>query len=216
MLIIYCLHGDELETEIIAKKMREKCGIDIYVGNPLARKKKVRFVERDINRSFGTRGTLEARRASRVKIDLLKRKDDLIIDLHRTTAQMPPCAIITNLEQLKLVSLTNITKVVYMTSEFSSGYSLIEHIPNSFSLEFYPDEKSIREVEKAIELGNKGKVRNKRFEVYKLVEIVKGDRDLKIKNFRRSRNGTYPVFSGELAYKGIKFLNTIREVVNIS
>lgn len=215
MLLVYCLHGDEVATEKIALRMEEKLGIEIYLGNPVARRRKVRFVESDLNRSFNKRGTREAKRAIVIKKALLHSKHNLIIDLHATKAVMPPCAIITDLKQLYLVARTGIKRVIYFTQEFSSGGSLIENIPNAFSIEIYPSKESIKFLENAVALAAKGKIIRRVFDVYFVIEIVKGKTDLSIQNFKKFEDGSYPLFSGEPAYRGIKFLRARKKNISL-
>lgn len=208
MLLIYCLHGDELITEQVAKKFNKEYGIEIYLGNPTARAKKVRFVESDLNRSFGKTGTLEADRAQEIINEIGQLDEDLILDLHTTKAKMLPIAIITDLDQLKLVARTGLSKVIYMNKEFSTGGSLIENIPNSVSIEVHEDEEGKKVLEDAILNAMTNEVQIKEFEVYEVIEIVKGEKDLNLKNLEKLPDGTYPVFAGETSYKNVKYLKT--------
>lgn len=206
MTLIYCLHGDETVTEQIAKQLNKELEIEIILGNPKAREKEVRFIESDLNRSFNKIETYESDRARELQT-ILKNKD-FIIDLHTTSAVMDPVAIITNDEQLQLVAKTGMKKVVFMNKDFSIGGSLIENIPNSFSIEFHPDEGSCNKVKDYIRSAFNGKQISNEFEIYEVIEIVKGEYDPKIRNLEILPDGTYPIFSGERSYKGISFLRT--------
>lgn len=227
MLIIYCLHGDELVTEEIALELNRQDGIPIYLGNPAARAKKVRFIDTDLNRSFRLEtASLESRRAKEIinelsdvalsRSGLSTSKYDLIIDLHTTKAKMPPCAIITSLDQLGLVSKIGIERVICMTEKFSSGGSLIENIPGSVSVEIFPDRKSIRFIKKSIKSAKLNRNLVNEFNVFFVEEIVRGEKDTSIVNFEQMGDGSYPVFAGETSYKDVKYLKTRMEVVKLS
>lgn len=215
MTLIYCLHGDEIATEQVAKQLNKELGVEIILGNPKAREKQIRFIESDLNRSFGKTGTYESNRANELMELLNSKNEGLIIDLHTTNSGMPPVAIITNLKQLKLVARTGIQKIIYMNEEFSAGGSLIENVPNSFSIEFSPDTKSAENVKAFIRSAFEGKIKVDKVEVYEVIEIARGEHDPKIQNFIKLPDGTYPVFSGEKAYKGISFLRTKKRSIII-
>ncbi len=208
MILIYCLHGDEIVTEQVAKQLNKELAVEIILGNPKAREKQIRFTESDLNRSFGKTGTYESNRAKELAALLGEKKNELVIDLHTTYSGMPPVAIITNLDQLKLVAKTGLRKVIYMNKEFSTGGSLIENVSNAFSIEFSPDKESIGTVKQLIKNALEEKAVVNKIEVYEFIEIVKGEYNPQIKNFKRLSDGTYPVFSGEKSYKGISFLRT--------
>lgn len=218
MLLIYCLHGDEVVTEEVALKVsKKKPEVNILLGNLKARKKQVRYIETDLNRSFGIgQESMESKRAEDLKEQLNSSSHKLIIDLHTTKAEMSPCVIVTDLNQLNLAGKIGIERVIYMTPEFSSGASLIENIENSISLEFHPDKESKTTVCNKILQIQPNKNVITAFEVYFLKEIVKGAFDPKIKNFQELSDGTYPVFSGEPAYKGVKYLKTQKKKIKLS
>lgn len=218
MLIVYCLHGDELQTEKIAKKLKENFNdIDTIIGNPEARKAQKRFIETDLNRSFNLQEeTLESKRAKKLQDLIAQTNHELLIDLHTTKAKMPPVAIITDLDQLKLVSRVGISRVIYMTPKFSSGGSLIENVKNAFSIEFYRDQKSEELVYDKLRQAYKKKRKIDKFEVYFLEEIVNGDYDPSIKNFQRLPDGSYPIFSGETSYENVKYLKTRKKIIKLS
>ncbi|MCK4729794.1 MAG: succinylglutamate desuccinylase/aspartoacylase family protein [Candidatus Aenigmarchaeota archaeon] len=216
MLLIYCLHGDEIITEKIAKQLNKKYGINILLGNPEARNKQIRFSESDLNRSFNKRGTQESQRAKELKQILSKRNEDIIIDLHTTTAKMPPIGIITNLKQLKLASRLGVENLILMNDRFSTGGSLIENIPNSISLEIYPDKKSIKDAKRMILNSRNPEMKLKSFNIYEIISSVKIESVEKdITNLQELNDGHYPVFYGEKAYKDIAYLKARKKVITL-
>ncbi len=219
MVLVYCLHGDELMTEKVAKELQYEFGeIEIVLGNPVARESEKRFIESDLNRSFNSnKKTAEAKRAKELIKILGGFNDNLIIDLHTTKANMPPVAIVTDLSQIALVSRLGMDKAIYMPPQFSSGGSLIENVSNAVSIEFFADADSKSMVKNFIRSAyafDSSKIDE--LEVYFVEEIVKGRNDPEIENFRKLRDGSYPVFSGEPAYKGVKYLKTRKKRISLT
>jgi len=216
MLLIYCLHGDELASEEIAKQLNKEFGIKILIGNPKARKRKIRFIESDLNRSFKKSGTYESNRAEELRQFLLKSNEDLIIDLHITTAKMIPVGIMTDPKQLNFAARLGLSDVVLMNKRFSKGGSLIENIPNSISLEIYPDKNSIKQAKRFILNGLTPEQKTDNFNIYEVVNIVKKeDAERNAENMRKLKNGYYPIFYGEKAYKKVAYLETRKSTVTI-
>ena len=210
------MHGDEIITEKIAKQLNKEYRINILLGNPEAREKQVRFTESDLNRSFNMKGTYESQRAQELKQILSERNEDLIIDLHTTTAKMPPMGIITNIKQLELASRLGVENLILMNERFSTGGSLIENIPNSISLEIYPDKKSIEDAKRIILNGRNPEMKLRSFNIYEIISITKMESaEKEITNLQKLNDGHYPVFYGEKAYKDIGYLKAKKKVITI-
>jgi len=216
MTLVYCLHGDELITENIAKKFKKEhpFELEILLGNPKARASQVRYLESDLNRSFNHVGTYEAQRAQKLKKLFLNKNDDLVLDLHTTTTEMPPLGIITNLNQLPLAARLGIKDLVLMSKKFSTGGSLIENVAKSISIEIFPNKESIKFAQVLLVNALDPKKKRKTFNVYEVTDIVKkvDNKNNNIKNFSALPDGSYPIFYGEKAYKDIAYLKTTRTV----
>ncbi|MEK7525006.1 MAG: succinylglutamate desuccinylase/aspartoacylase family protein [Patescibacteria group bacterium] len=137
LLVVGGLHGDESSGVDLVRRL-QKVGLNnikAVVANPEAVGKKVRFLETDMNRSFGveTPISLEERRASNLKKEFLV--CDAVIDVHNTRARGTTCAITVcepNKFHLGLATYFGFTKVVVM----SPSGSLISVCPDrSISLE---------------------------------------------------------------------------------
>ncbi len=213
--LIYCLHGDEIITEEIAKDLECENNISVLLGNPLARKRKVRYIDTDLNRSFQKELGYEASRAIEIKKFFQNKEYDLIIDLHSTKARMPPVAIITNSVQLEYVGKLGLKKAVFMNKDFSSGGSLIENVDRAISLEVNFENLDKQAIKRLISTYDNDKIKVRQLEVYEVVEIVKEDKEKEVKNFKKLSDGSFPVFYGEPAYKDVKYLRTVRKIINL-
>jgi len=217
MIIIYCLHGDENTTEPIVKDFCNKNNITCILGNPRARELNVRYIESDLNRSFNKEGTYEAERAKELKNELKDFNDDLVIDIHTTTAVTKPMGIITDLSKLRLASRLGIENLVLMKKEFSSGGSLIENVDNSISIEISTDQESLSFLYETLIKGLDDRSKINKFNLFEVVEIIKkADNKYKdIKNLEKLPDGFYPAFYGEKSYEDIAYLKTVRKNINI-
>ena len=217
MLIVYCLHGDEIVSETIAKKINKEFNIEILLGNPRAREKNVRFIETDLNRSFNKKESYEATRAQELKELLSKENLDLIVDLHTTTSIMPPTAIITDLKQLKMAARLGFQNIIFMNKQFSNGGSLIENVDNAISVEISTNVESIDFVEKSLIKGLSPELKTREFNIYEVVDIIKKEDNIygDVKNLKQLPDGYYPAFYGEKSYKDIAYLKTKRYILTI-
>ena len=188
-LIIRNLHGDE-------NPPREFSGIPAIIGNPEAMRKNVRFIDSDLNRSFGKRNKnakgYEKRRAQ--ELTKLMKDFDVVIDIHRTTAPFAKfTAIITKPEHYKYTLPFHPEYVVVMRH---AKYSLIGNAKVGISLE-YPTHVRSTSNEKPIMM-----------EALDFVEAKKGYRDFKpiVDKCPSSNQTSFPFLVGEKAYNGKCFL----------
>lgn len=90
VVILAAMHGDEtygieLFNEFIKKFPHLAQQVELIIGNELAYKKKVRFIDADMNRQYrDSRLTHESREIKRVEALLKKIDPDYIIDIHTT------------------------------------------------------------------------------------------------------------------------------------
>ena len=108
------------------------------VANPIARAQDKRYIESDLNRSFGVSSprTYEEKRAREIKG--VMNRYDLVVDIHRTVSQSLFCAIVTKLEDVEyaLPYLPEAIIVIDMPT------ALIAHAKHGVALE-YPYEYSV-------------------------------------------------------------------------
>jgi hypothetical protein len=119
ILVIGGTHGDEpIGIAIVEDLIMDRTeGIEGLIANPGAVAKNIRFIETDLNRSFGVVNplTLEEQRAEQIKPYL--KQADLIIEFHDTYAENNTCAIVTGslnpLQQL-LAEYFHMPRIVIM------------------------------------------------------------------------------------------------------
>lgn len=96
ILVIGGMHGNErLGVELVSMlKARKIRDVDAVIANPRAVKQNVRYIEADLNRSFGPghRPTLETTRAK--ELYRLTKKYDLILDFHNTMTAGNDCSFV--------------------------------------------------------------------------------------------------------------------------
>ena len=215
--IIICLHGDELFGLEVMDKLDEN--IPVFIGNPKAIQKKVRYIDIDLNRAFPGKkdGNYEERRAFYLMNKLKKFKH--VIDIHSSSSNLELFGILTepNKEKLQLAKKLGLKKIVLMSEKLANGNSLIDNHDCAISLEIGPHEKkeNVDEVIKIINnpSNHKDDYKSKMFKVF---DIIKGNETkLFIKNFQEVKKGELitkdmkaefdfiPVFVGEKAYKNI-------------
>jgi hypothetical protein len=188
------IHGNETAPYFAACE----AGVPIVCGNPRAAFERKRYVERDLNASFGTKGgeTLEERRAR----ELLKilPVGGPVVDFHTFSCVSEPFTVIVDRAQLPLAALVGIRKVVLMSYSIKSGHALINHRPGVSPEVGQHDSILAREttlqVIKSIRMG-KPRAEIELYEVYGVIP-ERGDHQ----NFIPHRDGFIPVLAGEQAY----------------
>jgi hypothetical protein len=201
--------GDYLYSHIVTKRPTLEYYVEFAIANPVARERKVRYVESDLNRSYnGTASTLEERRADEILAFINRGNFSLVLDLHTTTCKQPPC-LITKSTDHSFVDHSSIRHIVHMGHEIVRA-SLIGVCELAISIEV-----------------NKNEARNELFldvlcddierflaqepcmttkQIY-VVESLLKKTDLPasdipaLRNFQKSKHGFYPILVGENSYK---------------
>lgn len=186
------LHGNETGPV----RALTALGYDFILGNPRAHERNVRFLEQDLNASFGTAtNTYESRRATEL-LQIIP-PDTVVIDFHTTSAVGEVFAILTDLAMLEYARYTGLAKAVLMSHNIKGGHALINH-RNGVSIEIsgYDTQSSFDEtcqVVKSFEQGARREI--ELFEVYDRI-TEPGE----YHNFKLHNEGFYPVLAGEQAY----------------
>lgn len=218
--IVVCIHGTERYG--LSFKIRRGLNVPVFIGNPKALKKNVRFIDKDLNRVFpgNENGCYEERRAKKL-LEKLK-SFDVIIDLHSSSNTISIFGIITkpNTEKINLARAMGLKKLVIMPERFSGGKALIDNVDCGISLEVGPHKrkKNFNEVFDLIINLSKNSF-NKRMEIYEVFDVIEGDKNfgLLIENFRKVKKGQrilqreeffsefdfIPILVGEEAYCNI-------------
>lgn len=221
--IIVCVHGTEpfgLKVIKELKKLHVK-DLEYVVANKKALVEGKRFIDSDLNRSFP--GSPESEDyEERLAHKLLQKIEnfDIIIDLHSTSSDCPPIAIITKKtkKNIKTAKQTGIKRICFMNQDLASGKSLIDHVDCGVSLEVgnHKDEKIVIQavnfiknllISKGLIEGKKEKVNHEFYEVFGLEK----DMNLKLESFKKHKN-YYPVLVDEESYTDIKCLKA-RKIV---
>jgi succinylglutamate desuccinylase len=229
--IVGCVHGDELIGRKIIDRLTEttipeNLKLKLLVANEGAIKKKSRFIESDLNRSFkgNRRGTIEERLAYAIDKELSD--CDYVMDLHSTHADMESVIITTTgtfqrADVKRLIKTVPIGKVVIMSKAIGKGRSLIDTVKAGVSIEFsrtVPLASAFNTIGDAIRNISENKTPKTRKETFKAVNFVKGPADkVSMRNFVlvnkgkpfmvkygkpiRAKYDFYPIFIGEGGYK---------------
>ncbi len=191
---VTAIHGDEPAPTLALASM----GIKQIVGNPLALERRVRFVDKDLNASFGLEGNLyEVRRAKQLINQL--REDETVIDLHTFTGESPPYVIIVDKDQLPLASVLGIQRVVFMAFNPKRGHALINY-RRGISVELGQHEDFSTVFENVRRIVRNLKVRQKKqIELYEV--IGKYTQKGNYKNFKQYKDGYFPLLASDRAYQ---------------
>ena len=214
VLIVGSQHGNELLGGQLYEYLRERpidgLRVDFYLANQRAHKAGVRYVESDMNRSYGPgEQTYERGRAARLLSHLSEHQYDLVLDAHTTTVEQEPCFIAASIDgpAAAFMRACHITNVVVMEHEFVRQ-SLIGHVAQAVSVEIsnsqLTDElfERLRDDLVAYAVGAKPYSRKQVFAVRELLKKTEvSDPDAPMENFRLSSDGFYPVLVGENSYK---------------
>ena len=99
ILAIISTHGNELLgpnvlAYMLAKRSKLLEDIEFIIANPRAYAKNVRYIESDLNRSYGLGlDTYESQRAKVIEERIRLLKPGLVLDFHTTTAEQPDILI---------------------------------------------------------------------------------------------------------------------------
>lgn len=216
ILLLGSQHGNELLGEILFAHITTKRPellphVSYLVGNLKAKKTGVRYIESDLNRSYtGKRTTYEERRAERIRRYIKQGSFSLVLDLHTTTCEQPPCFIIAALSDqiTPFLRASSISKVVHMDHPIVET-SLIGVCSQALSIEVnkdaldevlmeqlcddlarYIDEVPFTEDKMIYQIDG----------LLAKTELSEAETSA-LRNFEKSSQGFYPVLVGENSYK---------------
>lgn len=206
--MVYCQHGNERIGALIVPEL-QSMGVECILGNPKAFLKNTRFIDTDMNRSYG-KGAVEGYEKQRAKT-ILKQVEgsDVVIDIHSTKAAVGAVAILPS-DDKELLSLTvqlGFHRAVVMPHHIVKD-SLIGNAKHSLSLEYgnnIPDVDSmVRELPgKLQKLQFEKPQSGGELEVFYVKDLLPPDfRGAGLRNFRYSKTiKGFPVLVGESRYK---------------
>lgn len=213
LLLLGAQHGDEPLGDKLFDYLQNNRPdmlkyVDFLVANPEARKKSVRFIESDLNRSYnGRNATFEERRAGEILAFIEQGNYDLVLDLHTTTCVQPPCLITASISH-PFITASNISKIVHMNHDIVRS-SLIGVLKTAISIEVNREEidetllKSLVGDIDRFTADKTSEIKKEYYEVAGLLhkfEVSEQEAD-SLKNFHKAKAGFYPVLVGENSYK---------------
>lgn len=215
ILILGSQHGNErlgIKLYEHIKKHRSKLEqhVSYKLANPKAFRQNVRYVETDMNRSYGEdTHSYESSRAAQILRDIDDGSFDLVLDMHTTTCDQPPCLIVDTIRQENklFIRASTVAHIVEMRHPVVNN-SLNSMRSNVVSIEANEHvttpllDSLCDDIERYCQ---KATVNIKRY-VYPITEFVtkseinESEAD-KLVNFQLSLLGFYPVLVGENSYK---------------
>ena len=194
ILFITGLHGDE-QIPVFALATK---GISQVVANPKALSLEKRFINNDLNSSFGIKSRgYESKRAKEI-LNIIPKKS-IVIDLHTFSADSDPFVVIVDKRMVALARQTGLKHIVLMEHNIKKGNALINH-RNGISVEVgkHKDYKSFLTTLKVIDNIKSGVTKNKDVTLYSVFGII--EKKGKYTNFKQHKDGFIPVLAGEKAY----------------
>lgn len=202
--------GDQLYRYIMRQRSELLPFVSYKLANPKAYRANVRFTEDDMNRQYASNSeSYEAKRARYIKKYIADRQFDLVLDLHTTTCQQPPCLIVASVQSdnMRFIDATSILKIVEMKHSLVQS-SINKAISQVVSVELHKtiSKNTLNDLCNDIDRY----IKNRSFDAAKYIYeakalIMKSEtspRDAaKLENFQLSHLGYYPILVGENSYK---------------
>jgi succinylglutamate desuccinylase len=138
-------HGNERIGFAVVRELK-KCGLlehfSVQIGNDLAAKKRRRFIDQDLNRSFpGKRGgNYEERRA--YELGPAIRSADMVIDLHSTTSGLRDALIVTKLDKKTKACVMMIRPKYLLVMDCTKHNALISSAKVGVGFEYGDDSRT--------------------------------------------------------------------------
>jgi aspartoacylase len=216
ILLLGSQHGNELLGEALFSYITDKrpellSSVSYLVGNLKAKKENVRYIDSDMNRSYnGKRSGYEERRAERIRRYIKKESFDLVLDLHTTTCEQPPCLIVASInEQITpFLRASSMMKVVHMDHPIVET-SLIGVCSQALSIEVNKDTLDDELMERLCDDLTHyidGTALSADKTIYQIDSLLaktelSEEKSKTLRNFQKSEYGFYPVLVGENSYK---------------
>jgi hypothetical protein len=192
IILVTGIHGDEKVPLIALTSLH----IKTLAGNPKALMLNKRFIDYDLNACFGIldKGYESLRAKETLK---LIPKNKYVVDFHTTSAKTEPFAIVVDHNLIRLAAQTGLSKVVVMKENIKKGHALINY-RKGISIETgnHDSTEAFKTTIKIIHNLKKGRIG--KVEIFEVYDII-GKRD-DYQNFKKHRDGFYPVLAGEKAY----------------
>lgn len=206
---VAAVHGNEPLPHKALKNIGEK----YVVGNPLALLFNRRYIQRDLNASFGTIGlAYEQFRAPEVLRQL--NKNDLVVDFHTFSCVSAPFAVVVDLAMVPLAASLGVKHVAYMNFNIKKGHALI-NFRDGVSVEVggHRDTGSYDLAQAIVARFKTDGIKPKPVKIFEVFGRIEKPGDYT--NFVESSDGFVPVLYGEQAYIKQGFYGLKAREVNI-
>ena len=150
ILIVGGTHGNEYSGIELVRYLQQNPvkNVDQIIANSQASELNLRFVETNLQHSFGIKYPISTEELRAVEISKILPNYDFIIDFHNTIDQNMTCGIVTCLPndfQIQICKVLGITKLI----QFPAGNTLIGQNPEkSISIEISNSDMNLFKVEK--------------------------------------------------------------------
>lgn len=211
ILLLGSQHGDELLGDKLYVFVQSHYKnllphITFKIGNPKAHATGVRFIESDMNRSYtGKTSTYEEKRAEHMRSYITENNFDLVLDLHTTVCDQPPCFITQTIRDKTrpFLRASHIERVVLLSDPVIHS-SLDSVSPNVLAIEVANSDitseflnELCKDLERYIE-GRSGYRTKKTYDVPSLLlksEVPENEIGLLV-NFQPTSQGFIPILVG--------------------
>lgn len=216
ILLLGSQHGNELLGDLLYARLKDHYAhllphITFKIGNPRAHVAKIRYIESDLNRSYdGSLNTYESKRAEHIKTFIEKGEFDLVLDLHTTVCDQPPCFILPELNSdvTPFIRASHIDRVVLLTDPIVAT-SLTGTVPKVVAIEVANSQLSgglIEELCQDIERYLKGGIRPAIKKIYSVPSLLLKSEVAEelidsLINFQMSEQGFIPILVGQNSYR---------------
>lgn len=201
---VTCQHGNEP----IPLRALQELNIPQIIANPLALGCQKRFIDHDLNASFGLKGIgFEFSRAKKLLREIPKNK--YVIDFHTYSTKSDPFAIVVDEDMIEIAIRSGVKHIVIMRHNIKKGHALI-NFRKGVSIEVGKhDEPSAYEITKKVIKNLFSKKNQNKPKIYEVYDVItkQGNYD----NFKEHPDGFIPVLAGEKAYKDSYFGLKARE-----
>ena len=214
ILMIGATHGNELlGIRLYQYLLRKRSSIlehvDFIVGNPRAYRARKRYVNCDLNRSYGQMGSeYEKQRAAEIQSYIATVHPDIVLDMHTTVCHQPPCLIVNQNENSnvrRLLKASHITTIL----QVKSMNDIASTTPNAVGYEVPNSDITVallEAIEKDLQRFVDGLSGTPRKQLYVMTDKiykreVTDEQAESFVNFRMHSLGFVPIMTGNNSYK---------------
>lgn len=188
------IHGNEPIPTVALALMNERQ----IVANPKALSLGKRYIDCDLNSSFGKSGdNYEEKLAGSILRRIKKNKT--VVDIHTFSAESEPFVVIVDLALKDFASGLGFRHIVYMKHNIKKGHALINYRKGvSIEIGNHKDPKVIERVSDLVKRLRSKKQKPKNIRFYEVYGII--NKAGTYVNFKKHKEGFIPVLAGEKAY----------------